>query len=411
MPTTKSRVLIPASFLFGLYVPTSFAGDYSVALWAGLLGLLAIAVTVLLLRRSGIGSALCIINSLLIVDVILASSIISPFYEYRWGGLLPYVLLALLYILNIKEISAGQRLCTALMVTNLVNIVMGVGVILHNAAVDNVLIKYYSTFYPGLVRSMTSVGKPVLSFGSHSSAAFFYYLFFLMNLEAFRVLRRTSNLIFAFCSILLGFALLSVTGIILMSVATIQIFFVLARRNWRRLAVTAVLTAVSCGAVVMHYKLELEPTTDLAFVAEQNALNSEVNGFSGRFSELGTLYSTVRYIRDRPFSPVGVGYRSDLFFGDSGPIEDYLRGSVFLLCSVYGGLFFFLKRNVLSKRYAILLFVAIMAFEIGFSVLTYFRLLCILPLLVIYFNDLSRYEMQQSHVEIPHMVTGGPIGV
>jgi hypothetical protein len=383
--------------MFGLYVPSSFAGVYSIPLWSGILSFVAATALVVSFRRNGIGSLYCLVNSLLLIAAILAASVISPFPDYRWGGLLPFAVLALIYILNVKDFSGGARLRTAMTVANLVNLVVGAGVIFHNASVDNFLVTHYTSFYPELVSSMTELGKPVLTFGSHSIAAFFFYLLFLLNLETFAVTRRSTYLIFSLGYVVLGFALFSVTAVVLMSVALIQLVVFLARENWRRFSVIALIAAAAAVFLGKQYFTQFESTSDAVILAEQAATTSDVNGFSGRFSEFGTLFTTVQYIRAEPFSPVGVGYRSDLFFGDCGPVEYYLRGSVVLVCCMYGGLFFFLRRNLIFKRHFVLLFLIIMAFELGFSSLTYVRLLVLLPIIVIYLNDLAREARPPLH--------------
>jgi hypothetical protein len=390
-PVSKAGMpFIAALFLLALYVPSSIAGDYSIPLWLGVLGLLGMLAIIVSFRRNGIGSRYCVINSLLLVAAIIAASVLSPFADYRWGGLLPYAVLALVYILNIQDLSGGPALRIALIAANIVNFAGGAGVVFHNTFVDNFLVSHYTTFYPELVSSMTELGKPVLSFGSHSAAAFFFYLLFLANLETFATLKRTSYLIFALGYIVLGFALFSVTGIVLMWVGIIQLIALLMLQNWRRFAFAVSLVALASVFLVRYSTAKFQSTRDAVVLAEETATASDVNGLSGRFSELGTLYTTVKYIKDRPFSPVGVGYRSDLFFGDCGPVEYYLRGSIILVCCMYGGLFCFLKRNLISKRHLFMLFSVILAFEIGFSSLIYVRLICFLPILVVYFNDLGR---------------------
>jgi hypothetical protein len=129
--------------------------------------------------------------------------------------------------------------------------------------------------------------------------------------------------------------------------------------------------------------------------AASDVLSSPTSGFLGRFSQAGTLYSTVNYLKDSPFSPVGVGYRGDLFFGDCGPIEYYLRGSVFLVVAIYGGLFAFLRRNLLSKGDALFLFVIIVGFEVGLTALPQVRTLYLLPVVIVYLNSVRRqsYDM------------------
>jgi hypothetical protein len=204
---------------------------------------------------------------------------------------------------------------------------------------------------------------------------------------------------FALFYVGLGLSLFSFTSIALMSVAMLQMIMFLFREHWKALAVTVAFIAIATGVLIERYASEMQTAGDALFLAEQAATTSQLNGFSGRFSEFGTLYNTIKYIEDRPFSPVGIGYRSDLFFGDSGPVEYYLRGSIALLLSVYGGFFFFLKRNLMSKRHLVLLFLSVMAFELGYSSLTYVRLLYMLPVLVVYFNDLSRNEMCRPSLE------------
>src|SRR5215467_4797613 len=143
-----TKLLIPVSFLFGLYVPTSINGNYSSLLWGGVLSLVGLLAFLTCFRRQGIGSTWCVLNSILLVMAIVASSVVSPFPEYRWGGLLPYAALALIYLLNISDLSAGPALGIALKIANVINIAAGVAIILHNSFIDNFLVVHYSTFYP-----------------------------------------------------------------------------------------------------------------------------------------------------------------------------------------------------------------------------------------------------------------------
>jgi hypothetical protein len=51
---------------------------------------------------------------------------------------------------------------------------------------------------------------------------------------------------------------------------------------------------------------------------------------------------------------------------------------------VYSGLYVFLRYNSPSGKYALTLFLVVLAFELGFVSLTYFRTLLLLPFLAIY---------------------------
>jgi hypothetical protein len=248
-----------------------------------------------------------------------------------------------------------------------------------------------------LLASMIGAGKPVLTIGTHSVAALFFYLFFWLSWETFKIWHRTVDGVFALGYILLGFLLFSLSGFVLMSAATLQVLFFLSCERPKSLA-AIVTVIVLCGWVaISRFPEDAHDLVDVATLMTTNALQSPTNGLSGRFSQGGTLYSTLNYLRYKPFSPVGVGYRSDLFFGDSGFVEHYLRGSVFLLVVVYGGLFAFLKKNLVSQTDFVHLFTLILLFELGFSTLVNVRFLCLLPVLVIYLNDLRRsYDLDQA---------------
>jgi hypothetical protein len=371
-----------------LYAPTSIGGVYSTALWllysALLVGLL---LALIISQRDGLANRWLCADAMLMIAIILMATTISPFPDYRWGGLLGYLLLALLFTANLRNMKAGSSLRALLGVVNCLNIALGFAIIVGISPVRVFFIQHYSQFYPELVPYMMEVGKPVLTFGTHSLAAFFFYLLFWINFETYKVTPKRTSLFFACCYIGLGFALLSVSGLVLMSIAALQIF-IYAIRNRPKTAITVsmvILTSVLLTAFWFSGEVE-ESVADAAAI--ENILGSPTNGLMGRFSDLGTLRSTMAYLRARPFSPVGVGYRSDLFFGDSGVIEYYLRGSLPLVLVIYGGLFAFLKTNLISRRDAWHIFIVFFLFEMGFTSLNDFHILYFLPVLVVYLNDL-----------------------
>ncbi len=373
----------------GLYLPTSSGGSYSVTLWGVYLGLLAAFLFLLLARRKGLSSLPMLVNSMMMVVLLFAASILSPFPEFRWGGLLPYLALALLFPVDIHDMWLGGRLRSWLTVINLINLAVGLGVMLHSSWVGSFLSNHYSMGTPELVPYMVRIGKPVLTFGTHSLGAFFYFLFFFLNFETYRTYKHWTSLVFALCYIGLTFALLSVTGMALSTLALFQLLRYSAKTHLKPTLALVILIAIAVGGELYFYGPAAEDwAAGAKFVSA--ILTSPSNGFLGRFTQSGTLYSTVQYLRNRPFTPVGIGYRGDLMFGDSGPVEYYLRGSILLVCAIYGGYFAFLRHNLLSRRHLWTLFLVTLAFETGFGSLGYFRTLYLLPVIVVYLNDLSR---------------------
>lgn len=104
------------------------------------------------------------------------------------------------------------------------------------------------------------------------------------------------------------------------------------------------------------------------------------------------MYPAMQFLKEHPLRPLGVSSRPELLIGDMGFIDYLLRGSVFLVCWAYLGLFFFLKRSLIVRFDLYFLFGVILAFELGFSVLSYFRMLYLLPFFVIYLNGLRQCD-------------------
>src|SRR5581483_2582187 len=336
-PVRTHQVVAATLFLLGMYSPSSFGGVYSESLWV-LYGLAFVCLLFpLLFERNGMGSSGLCVNSILLIASLLAATVISPFSEYRWGGLFGFLLLAFLYLVVLRDVTGGKSLQIIFVLANLVNVMLGMAVILGSELVDNFLVRYYSSFYPELLEMMMGFRKPVLSFATHSVAAFFFYLFFFLNFETYKVKKSRVYLIFALCYVGLTFSLFSFSSMALTSFAVFQVLRYSAQRRRKTVMAILVVTILAVGAFVIRYLAELENLATIS-QAVSLALTSPTSGFLGRFSQVGTLYDTVNYLRSRPFSPVGLSYRGDLFFGDSGLVEYYLRGSIALVITVYAGL-------------------------------------------------------------------------
>jgi hypothetical protein len=241
----------------------------------------------------------------------------------------------------------------------------------------------------------------VLTFGNHSLAGYFFYVLFYVNLQTWRLKRRKMFLVFALCYLVMIFSLLSVTGIVFGMLAILQLFYYLWLRN-RKLAMATVLAF--CLGLPLCFQL-LVPSTatwhDVIYAIADVVTSSE-HGLLGRFGPGGTISSyDLQYLWNHPLSPVGVSYMDQLFFGDSAPIEYILRGSVILLFLVYGGLYSFLHRNLLDRSDAYLLFAVTVAFELGWTTLTNYRALYLIPFFVVYLNGLRRSDDQNQKTMLP----------
>jgi hypothetical protein len=391
VPARMDTVLVSALVLVGMYFPTSVGGDFSKAL-LGANYLAAFVLLILLARRYGIAGFGVSVICLSIVPLLLVFTLTSHLNFYTPGALAAYILLSLLLILRIRSAALHDWTLRLFIVVNILNVVAIAGVLAGFEPVGQLLVDRYSAAWPGLVQYMFDVRKPVLTFASHSIAGFFFYLFFYCTLQTWRITGRKLFLFFGCCYVFALFSLLSTTGLLLGALAFCQLNFYLWARS--RKLVVATLLVVAVGVPIgLRLTLPVSLGWSDALEIARATMTSQDNGMAGRFGPGGTLFYDVSYMKEHPLSPVGVSYTDQLFFGDSGPIEYLLRGSVPLLLIVFGGYFLFLRRNLLSRADAYLVFFVTLAFEVGYTTLTYYRAFYLIPFVVIYLNGLRRGDL------------------
>jgi hypothetical protein len=259
--------------------------------------------------------------------------------------------------------------------------------------VKKVLLDHYAVFYHELLENMLLFRKPVLTFGTHSLAGFFLYIFFYLNLRIYRASGRKLFYVFSVSYLLLTFALTSVTGLTVGALGVVQLFWSGAarkRRSWWWIVVVIIALQVLLLSVI---DLDtLANTWNDGLKVAHDVLTSKNNGVLGRWAPGSGMYFGLEYIGKHPFSPVGISYRPEFIFVDCGWLEHMLRGSLPLVGLIYGGLFWFLRRNLVAKFDAYFLFTAIIAFEFGFSSLTFFRTLFLIPVFIVLLNYVRRLE-------------------
>jgi hypothetical protein len=385
-------LLVAAMLIVGLYCPTSTQGSPSKILLGFNYVLGAGLVSLFMLKRRDLPSIPARLASLAIIPLLLVFTAIFGLREQSFGELASFLMMALLWMLNLRSVRFGNWLYPLFSAINIANIVLGVAVLAGNSAVAGFLTKFYTQFDDEMVSGMMLMRKPVLTFATHSLAGFFYYLFFHANFQTFKIRGGKLFLILAFCYLLLMASLLSVTGVLLSALGLAQIgIYFLRRLPHPRLILIGVTAAILFVAGAGSLDPAIRQGSDIASVG-RNILMSQQNGFLGRLSPTGTMYPALQYIREHPFSPLGVSRSDNLLVADMGFLDYFIRGSIFLVVWAYGGLFLFLKRSLLVRWDLWFLFGVILGFELGFSVLGYTRMLFLLPFFVIYLNELRRHE-------------------
>lgn len=387
-----ATVLMAALLLLGLYFPTSIGETISVPLYLLNGAMLLSILMVLLARRGGVLGMPAVLNAGAINVILVVFTLFSGFTEFAYGGWVPIFLCSIQFCVSVRDIrltAAMRRLFDA---TNAINIVLAILLLLRTPSVTQFFLEHYAYAYEELLPYMLDEGKPVLTFGSHSLAGFFFYLLFYLTFRTFAITRSKLNLLFALCYVALLTCLYSFTSLVFVTLAAAQ---VIGHFQWHKSVVAGlVVTAfLLVGAVVVAPRLDSlnEFKEDMVDV-----MNREDNGLLGRYSQGGGLSANLAYIAEHPFRPIGLGYSQQLWYADSGPVEYFLKGSFPLVFSIYVGALAFFLKNLKSRRRAIFIFGVFLGFELGYTNLQYVRTQCFLPFLLVYLNGLEQTRSSSS---------------
>jgi hypothetical protein len=376
-----ANILLAAVLLVGVYCPTSIAGQQLRWLWAAP-GFVLVAVLALLTLWYGMlkwAFVCCAVG----MASLLFFTMITPLWSITAGTLLPHAALMVLLCTDLSKVSYEWPLRISWSVMNIVNIALSALVIADFQPAKEFLTRYYSAFYDALVPDMLSAGKPVLTFGSHSIAAFFFFVCFYLHLKTFTVKRSNWSLLSAIIYILLLLALKCVSAFLLFPAALGLLIYHTRGRRALALAVCLLLATVVAAIVIPGAQWD-QITANLVKIG-----TAPESGFQGRYFGTGTLVHDLAYIAAHPWQGIGFGYSDLLWYGDSGPVELLLRGSPLLLFAIYGAFWLFLRDSLLSKKTAITVFLIYLGFEIAYSNLLYLRTVCVLPLVIVYLNALA----------------------
>jgi hypothetical protein len=380
-----ANLLLAMVFLVGLYCPTSFDTVQSRWLWAAP-GILAIAVSLTIILRYGL-NAVPFTCAMVAMSSLLLFTVFTPLWSLAPGALLPYTALLVLLCTDLSSVTYGWPLRFAWIAANVLNIALSALIVADFAPVKAFFISTYSAFYDQLVSNMLAAGKPVLTFASHSIAAFFFFLCFYLHLRTSIARRSNGSLLMAILYLVLLALLKSISAYCLFAAAVALLLY-----HTIGLRTVMILGAVGIGiSIAAILATATQWDENVAFVRQ--VWNEPGSGFQGRYLEDGVLRQDLKYIDQHPLRGVGIGYSESLWYGDSGPIELLIRGSLPLLLAVYIGFWSFLRRSLISQGMAMAVFLMYFGFEIAYCNLLYLRTVCVLPLVVVYLNELYRHQV------------------
>jgi hypothetical protein len=384
-------VLIASLFIVSLFFPTSKLAVISTSFELLVYGPLLFFLVLLLWRQPTYNTFNLITGSIIISSLLLFTLIGSFMFNQISIGALPgYVCIAMVSLLNLNDSAyTGRILRITLLIVSIAQIILGIGIVTRDETIRYFLIDNYSSGYDTLVPFMIDDLKPVTTFASHSVAGFFFFIIFLLNLQAFRITRKVIYLFVSVLLILLLIFIRSNTAYLYSAIAFVFMIVSLGNRPGYLIFFLGISFGVITYVYIEHKDLiELLLEYDL-----QRVTGHQGSGLAGRYTEGSYLSVTIDFIARYPFFPIGLCYSDDLFFTDSGVVVYFLRGSVFLLFSIYVGFYHFLKRNLKWGSYVVLgLFGIYFIFELGYPNLINPRTVGCIPFVIYFLNHLKAYS-------------------
>ncbi len=375
--------LVVGAALAAIFWPTSIDGSVSRILNViAILGTAA-AIGVAAVLPGGHGSRVAVVNAAIIMGLLGVATTFTPLTLTSPGVAFIYAGLALLLVLDLRDLHPGRAGMAAFAAIHVVIVVVGLGILLGVGPINRILVAWYSFYRPELVREMIADHKPVAMFVTHSLAGFVIYLLGAAVLVGAR--RRAGWWALAGVYLLLLAGLRSTTGNILFGLAAAQAAW-LGCRQFPALR-RPVMVAAALGVAALFVWLVLSWPAGADSV-RAFFVGDPIHGFPVRFGRDGLMEENIEYLRRHPLTPIGFGFSDQLYLGDCGILVTLLRGGLPTVLCVYGGLLAFCRRNIHGVAAGLWLWAITTAFELGFQPLQSFRFVGLLPLYVVCLNAL-----------------------
>lgn len=387
--------LLPMLLIIGVYFPSSVQGQI-VTSFEALFFVPILLIVALLLVAQETYNRRQVILAVLVHATLLFYTLLTwqKFGAQSWGNYPAYVILSLIFCLNLKDKEYGLHLKPALIVTAIGQMILAYGIFTQNDNIRNFLLMNYSGGFDNLMPFMMGDLKPVTTFATHSVAAFFHFLFFYLALRTYASNNKLIWLIISAAFLFLLAMVRSNTAIAYTAISLVIIFAALKKRPTALISISLALVSIITMFIYFYYDV-IVMLLDLDLLA---VITKSDNGILSRYATQGNfLEPTINYIRENPLLSIGMNYDPGLFYTDSGFIIFYLRGSVFLAFFIYMAFYLFLRNNLLNPKTALFIFLVFMLFEVGYTNLLNSRTLCFVPFLVVYLNSLYQDQESETH--------------
>jgi len=381
-----SRFIVMLSLFLFAYIPTSKSGQFidlkiTIALWVFALAVITVFVSINYISKINLflGTLLMLYMSF-VTYIALENNTDIRFSIARVAPILSIILLSIVVIKVDISFKFMVKLIDFFMFSS---IVWNLGLIIKVPFFQEFTINNYSQFFEMAVTSQVIKQKPVMSFGVHSFASFFYMIIFLLcYLTVIKIYSKKRFYIYMIFLFTFNIMLRSTTSLIF-SIIMLLLFWVQIRNFNLKIVFLIIIIIVSLFFV-----------PNMIYNDYNNILSSDIHGFAPRYFGAAEYYSgNLEFISN---NILGLGFniseKYQILYTDSGYIVFFTMGNILLVIGLYYLLYRFLKNN-LSVKHKNFMFFLIMLFEFAIPNVIYIKFFFVLIFTIYYLRSLEKHKL------------------
>jgi len=335
-------------------------------------------------------NATLFVISWMLMIVLFLMTFLSPYKDITFGAIVPYITMAFVASVNIKELRFSQGQIRFIFWISVFLCILCWAVIFDSKLVIDVQESYYQ-IVPDLFNYMVAwANKPVLMFATHSVAGFAYFIFsvvlFLYGNKETSFYKKNVLYFLSLNFFVLLVFLISNTGFLLF--AGLLVFY-MYRFVFAKGVMPIFVFVLLVLLLFTIYIEEIFILLGIAIDSVSDVSSTKNNGILSRFTLGSRLAGSYEYVFNSPIIGVGFTDGGKLAFGDNMLSEYVLRGGVFGYLLVVIAVFGFFYSNIKSVSAALLMFAFVMLSDTGYPLWVAFRFVFLFPLLVVLINHLS----------------------
>lgn len=371
-----------AMFMFAFF-PTSFAGviggkKYIVFLW-GFLALFLLVVW--------FGNAVNIPKLKIVLVIIGYMSIITGIQISRneWARLsvariAPLLLLLILLTIKIKQIPDMKVMERLIDIFSVICVIWNIGILLQFQPIVYFTQYFYSQYYERALYYSMLYRKPVMGFGIHTYAAYYYFLIFTCYYALAAKYNRVKDYILCAVYILLTVLLTSNSSLIYAVVMSLMLLWQIRKK------ILVLLGLGGIGSVVLW--------KSWSRIIENYAifLTNSKSGFRGRYLGSDSFAHNFEVIRNS----LGIGFcildNKNITYSDSGYVMYMTMGGIVLVLLLYFLIILFFWDNI-AKPYRWSILFLVLSFETALPGTFSYRFIFSSVFIIYFFRALNNSQL------------------